>query len=71
MHSFVPVSPRVDKILTNIDTHGPCSKSHVSEEKNACGKPETPQVGLGDINPYENIITLNKYTKYKSTIVKY
>ena len=29
--------------------------------KSACSKPETPQVGLGDPNPYKNEIRMNQY----------
>ena len=29
--------------------------------KNTCGKPETPQVGLGDTNSYKNVRYMNEY----------
>ena len=43
------------------------TKTHLSRKviserkKNACGKPETPQVGLGVTNAYKNAIGINKY----------
>ena len=32
----------------------------------ACGKPETPQVGLGDANPDTNVTYLKKYVIYSN-----
>ena len=38
------------------------SKRHVTKQKNACDKPETPQAGLGVTNPYHNAVDMVKYS---------
>ena len=35
--------------------------------QNACGKPETPSVGLGDTDPYKNAIHDNRYAIYSNS----
>ena len=34
------------------------------KNKNARGKPETTLVGLGDTDPYKDVIFIHKYEKY-------
>ena len=39
------------------------------KNKSACGKPKTPQVGLGSTNPYENAININTYLILTSVVL--
>ena len=63
-------NPNIHNILANIkkylqiltQTHTLQKRDVFSpQRRSACGKPETPQVGLGDTNPYKNAINTNKY----------
>ena len=36
-------------------------KGMLVKNKKACGKPEPPQVGLEDPNPYKNVTNIDKH----------